>query len=71
MTYEQLLARIDDFIHYTNNLDGGIALRAVVKLHSPNEYNKECCSICSNDNYPEVMAEYPCATLQAVVKEMQ
>ena len=49
-----------------------LALRAVVELHSPYEYEPDQCSCCrayANDG--EYDAEYPCWTIQAIEKELK
>ena len=82
MTHDELLARIDKtqkmyldwdeengFTHEPN--DFLQALRAVVELHSPDEYEPGQCSCCrayANDG--EYDAEYPCWTIQAIEEKL-
>lgn len=78
MTYDELLARIDNVTYAHDNghtidkdrivkqLNG---LRAVVELHKPINYRtplktRTGCDVCT-DNY-----KYPCSTIQAIEKEL-
>ena len=69
MGHDELLAEIDDFIQYTNNLSGGKALRAVVELHKPHNEDSKYCAGCEVDD-PWYWNEYPCPTIQAIEKEL-
>ena len=80
MTYEELLARIDNS-DATNNGTGWkllpipAALRVVVELHKPEmRYDtKPFCSICYEEGQPYEQANdvyYPCPTIQAIQKEL-
>ena len=76
MSNDELLASIIDYgqngpIDY-GQIDLSKALRAVVELHSPDEYEPGQCSCCrayANDG--EYDAEYPCWTIQAIEKELK
>ena len=59
MTHDELLAKIDYAIE-GNPYDEYIsALRAVVELHKPDEFNH--CGVCN---------QYLCETIQAIEKEL-
>lgn len=77
MTYDELLANIDDQEYAYDNL--AEALLAVVKLHKPIEgYCEACfdtCWTCSEwgckDNCECIChPKYPCPTIQAIEKEL-
>jgi hypothetical protein len=72
MTHDELLAKINEPDHWFKPfLDIRQALRAVVKLHYPKSTGvgftdllcAECSGLDAND--------YPCATIQAIEKELQ
>ena len=69
MTHDELL----DTIGHWNWVEPGAinALRAVVELHQPVEveyFDKAVCFACSPDIY--TYFDYPCATIQAIEKEL-
>lgn len=67
MTYDELLAEIDERASYLGNSDGiYIALRAVVELHKPRDYKAGNWCIGCNADY-----EYPCPTIQVIEKELK
>ena len=67
ITYDELLAKIDDFIVFRGALknDFVYALRAVVELHKP---WKSYCSYCLNIEGGYM--PYPCTEIQAIEKEL-
>ena len=70
ITYDELLAKIDDFIVFRGALknDFVYALRAVVELHKPeplDERGDVCLTCC-----PDLLTLYPCPTIQAIEKEL-
>lgn len=71
MTHDELLAKIDSFTCCSGAHE--VALRAVVELHKPEliESGKDSIFVCSTCN-PEWFWEnpYPCATIQAIEKEL-
>ena len=80
MTHDELLLNINRAIDYTSLQDGNVnmareikALRAVVELHKPEliESGEDSIFVCSTCN-PEWFWEnpYPCATIQAIEKEL-
>ena len=74
MTHEELLVRVklwDDYAKGGYTPAAFQALRAVVELHSPDEYEPGQCSCCrayANDG--EYDAEYPCWTIQAIEEKL-
>ena len=71
ITYDELLAKIDDFIVFRGALknDFVYALRAVVELHKPeplDERGDVCLTCC-----PDLLTLYPCPTIQAIEKELK
>ena len=71
MTHDELLAIIDERISYLGNTDNVyIALRAVVELHKPSEYEPGQCWACSAYADNQYEADYPCWTIQAIEKEL-
>jgi len=73
MTHYELLARIKegqwvdkDEMHLRSN-----ALRAVVELHANNFMG--CCdsNCCGSDACSSCLNEYPCPTIEAIVKELK
>jgi hypothetical protein len=76
MNHYELLAEIDSADEY-NYFGGkqissafGPALRAVVELHKPSEYEPSQCWACSAYANNEYEADYPCWTIQAIEKEL-
>jgi hypothetical protein len=79
MTYDKIIAKMDDFNIGLSNGFGDVktlvqfvnALRAVVELHKPDEPDFpdewESCVECSGNGYS---AMYPCNTIQAIEKEL-
>lgn len=86
MTYDELLAKIDEEISYAKIQEacgdggwyaGAIALRAVVKVHSPVGLDgKRVCEACSIEFWTSPvhsnlhLVDYPCPTIQAIEKEL-
>ena len=76
MTHDELLAEIDERTSYLGNVDGiYTALRAVVELHTP-IYDNSCSDPdCCGGPYPDLCNgcgdDYPCATIQAIEKELK
>jgi len=71
MTHDELLAKIDRYAKGTSMLDGKAwaAVRAAVELHKPNENNQ--CPECEYYYIDEIKyCDYPCATIQAIEKEL-
>lgn len=77
MTHDELLEQIDNFIQYTNNLNGGQALRAVIQLHKPEIYkgketgrcvaHEECWGCGEWEELKNCPCNsYPCTTIQAI-----
>ena len=71
ITYDELLAKIDDFIVFRGALknDFVYALRAVVELHEPtplDERGDVCLTCC-----PDLLTLYPCPTIQAIEKKLK
>jgi hypothetical protein len=69
MTHEELLASIDDQEFAYDTLAN--ALRAVVELHKPRQFelmSGDWCSGCTLDDDSE---RYPCRTIQVIEKELQ
>lgn len=75
MTYDELLARIDEDekfleMYFGWKFKGQSALRAVVELHKPNEFGD--CPICVIRTFFGVQVQlYPCPTIQAIEEEMR
>jgi hypothetical protein len=73
MTHDELLAKITTEMF---QFDRGLpmeymqALRAVVELHKPSEYEPSQCWACSAYANNEYEADYPCWTIQAIEKEL-
>jgi hypothetical protein len=67
MTHDELLAKIDYWFDTDNFHLHKNSLRAVVELHTPvkKPYMALFCAEC--DGY----ADFPCATIQAIAKELQ
>jgi hypothetical protein len=67
MTHDELLAKIDYWFDTDNFHLHKNALRAVIELHTPvkKPYMALFCAEC--DGY----ADFPCATIQAIAKELQ
>ena len=74
MTHDELLVRVKLWDDYAK---GGYtpavfqALRAVVELHKPSEYEPSQCWACSAYANNEYEADYPCWTIQAIEKELE
>ena len=79
MTHDELLLKIGSFMSLSvNELNQlvpnnppAVALRAVVELHKPVEveyFDNAVCFACSPDIY--TYFDYPCATIQAIEKEL-
>lgn len=58
MTYDELLAKIDEEYSYSAN-----ALRAVVELHKLDQWGEEC-KHCDNGSYP-------CETIQVIEEQLK
>ena len=73
MTHDELLNDIQLCLdnNYTKFLSS--ALRAVVKLHKPGEYefNGQPVLVCNHCQLGVVGDEYPCETIQAIEKELK
>ena len=75
MTHDELLTEINRRLEvalYNGDPQSMHALRAVVELHKPELHqndNVEGCVQCSSFSYRYV--EYPCATIQAIEKELK
>lgn len=69
MTHDELLDIIDYGEWMREDGKPFNALRAVVKLHKPDErgYCKECCGIEDQDGW---IVKYPCPTIQGIEKEL-
>ena len=75
MTHDELLAKIQDSRNDYNYVTPHSALRAVVKLHTP-IYDNSCSDAdCCGGPYPNLCDgckdDYPCATIQAIEKELK
>lgn len=70
MTHDELLAKIDSFSCCSGAHE--LALRAVVKLHKPKEFefNDQPVLVCAHCQLGVVGDEYPCETIQAIKKEL-
>ena len=72
MTHDELLAKINSFTCCSGAHQ--IALRAVVELHKPSrkDYSREigCMGCGVNAEYGTWEQDYPCETIQAIVKEL-
>jgi hypothetical protein len=66
MTHDELLAKIEAAVDVEYFKESWLALRAVVELHKPDEWND--CSFCTGamDTY-----FYPCPTIKAIEKELK
>jgi len=60
MTHDELLAQLEGLWHDSFKALGYQALRAVVELHKPDEFNH--CGVCN---------QYLCETIQAIEKELR
>ncbi len=78
MTYDELLARVDDdekFLeqYFGSKFKGQSALRAVVELHKPISDNSCYDPGCCGGPYPDLCGicseDYPCPTIEAIEKE--
>ena len=78
MTYEELLAKVDDELSmsdYDTWLAGARALRAVLELHKPEPTSNgepgcpECVKLIRVDD-KAMTYRYPCPTIQAIEKEL-
>ena len=70
MTHDELLAGIDE-VYNNLGLQTIAALRAVVELHKPRQFelmSGDWCSGCTLDDDSE---RYPCRTIQVIEKELQ
>ena len=73
MSHDEIIAKMDDFNIGLSNGFGDVktlvqfvnGLRAIVELHKPFEIDRE-----GNYNCQECEWEYPCATIQAIEKEL-
>jgi hypothetical protein len=74
MTHDELLAKIDYYFDTDNFHLHKNALRAVVELHKPEEYESFLvCSMCIDGDYTDGTHDYslyPCETIQAIEKEL-
>ena len=71
MTHEELLAKLKNF-EPDNELDASAsmyALRAVMELHKPDE-DEKFCQECATLTDQWAGDAYPCATIQAIEKEL-
>ena len=83
MTYDELLARIDQggIDAFQSDSYGWLALRAVVELHKPD--SNGICDLCDGECWGcgewgcewgkcecECHPSYPCPTIQAIEKEL-
>ena len=81
MTHSEIIAKMDDFniglsngfgdaktlVHFVN------ALRAVVELHKPEEFENgpdDYKLVCSHCQLGVIGEAYPCETIQAIEKEL-
>ena len=73
ITYDELLAKIDDFIVFRGALknDFVYALRAVVELHKPQEITLPDGEWGANCSHCDFAFNYPCPTIQAIDKELK
>ena len=76
MTRDELLKEIDfelGLSDYDTWREGAKALRAVVELHKPVEYefNGQPVLVCNHCQLGVVGDEYPCETIQAIEKELK
>jgi len=76
MTHDELLAEIDKMYEFVAQVSAHTwvypALRAVVKLHTPDWRNQ--CSHCLEPNDHDELNKnylYPCPTIQAIEKELK
>ena len=68
MTYDELLAELDELDHSCSVVGITVsALRAVVELHSPMESFPNVCSECAF----EAVVLYPCPTIQAIEEALK
>ena len=79
MTHEELLVKINQIALVTANLFGwevnkkeSNALRAVVELHKPMEFqfNDNPVMVCGHCQIGVVGDKYPCETIQVIEKEL-
>ena len=86
MSYEEIIAKMDDFNIGLSNGFGDVktlvsfnnALRAIVELHEPiDNYTGKACGYCFQQAYEPSGLEmidkdfaYPCATIKAIEKEI-
>jgi hypothetical protein len=81
MTHDELLARLDNQIENSKVIgceclacDNAVALRAVVKLHTPiydnSCFDLDCCGGPYHDLCDGCGDDYPCPTIQAIEKEL-
>ena len=75
MTHDELLKRLEGLWHDSFKAPGYQALRAVVELHKPSEFKVDathdgfiCAGCKTDDDY--YSQDYPCATIQAIQKEL-
>ncbi len=73
MNHDELLADIDTKILLSEHTIYPVymqAFRAIVALHKPqvSSFDDTECAACSND---ELSVTYPCATIQAIEKELK
>ena len=79
MTYDELLADINEAIQYEEDKQVWEALRAVVELHKPEWVllkivlggtKPDPVAICSHCSDEQWRKSYPCPTIQAIEKEL-
>ena len=74
MSYDKLLAKIDDYFDYGHDTTVLTqALRAVVELHKPVQsymFEEEACSHCSSEE-DRLEILYPCPTIQTIEEELK
>jgi hypothetical protein len=86
MTYDKIIAKMDDFNVGLSNGFGDVktlvqfvnALRAVVELHKPIETTPPwggdkytACNVCEvGTNEGDYKLDYPCSTIQVIEKEL-
>ena len=76
MTHDELLAEINkelEITHWEAWHEGARALRAVVELHKPFQFESnpdEYKAVCQHCQMGIVGDEYPCETIRAIEKEL-
>ena len=73
MTYEELLKKVSPDAQWINEYPSWDALKAVVELHRPYSMDTSDGEVLGCSCVPELPAflnPYPCATIQAIEKEL-